>query len=419
MTGQQRNRARYWGSRAIGLALGLAVAVTGLPIGSNMGGLDLGVIGIAPAAAQERQPGLLQRLFNRRSGERRQAAPRRAAPAQQTRPRNTTRRTTRRSTQRAASRPAPAPQIAKNENARRVLVVGDFIANGAAAGLNEAFAESPNVAIDKHVNGSSGFVRDDHYDWPANIGAILEEKEPDIVVVLIGSNDRQQLRVDGRNREVLSDEWRAEYGARIDRFVGEIAESGAVLIWAGSPPFRFRSMSADILAFNDIYRAAAEGADGYFVDIWDGFVDADGNFIERGTDIKGQTVRLRNSDGINFTRAGQRKVAFYIERQLMQLLGDASSPLLTSLGPEAPPAEPVEPEITEAEMERITAISLIDPELDGGLTLLGDIETPPPPRPDDATKSVRQLLIEDGIPPPARDGRAGNFAWPSAVASGG
>ena len=292
-----------------------------------------------------------------------------------------------------------------------MLVVGDFIANGMAAGLSEAFAESPDVAIDKHVNGSSGFVRDDHYDWPANIGAILEDKRPDIVVVLIGSNDRQQLRVDGRSREVLSDEWRGEYTARIDRFIGAIADAGAVLVWTGSPPFRFRSMSADILAFNDIYREAAEGANGYFVDIWDGFVDANGNFIERGSDIKGQTVRLRNSDGINFSRAGQRKLAFYVERQLLQILGDAASPLLAPLGPDAAPAAPVEPRITEAEMERIGAISFLDPELDGGAALLGDIDAPVSAPAEDAVKSVRRLLIEDGVPPPARAGRAGNFEW--------
>ncbi len=419
MSGHRRNRTGRFGGRIIALCLGLAVAVSGLPAGSDMTGLGVSVFGITPAAAQERQPGLLQRLFNRRAGEnRRQATPRRATPApRQTRSRSTTRRTTRRAPQRSASRPAPAPTIPKNENARRVLVVGDFIANGLASGLSEAFAESANVAIDKQVNGSSGFVRDDHYDWPANIGAILEDKNPDIVVVLIGSNDRQQLRVDGRSRDVLSDEWRAEYTARIDRFVGEIKESGALLVWTGSPPFRFRSMSADILAFNDIYRAAAEGADGYFVDIWDGFVDANGNFIERGSDIKGQTVRLRNSDGINFSRAGQRKLAFYVERQLMQILGDAASPLLTSLGPDAEPAAPVEPEITEAEMVRISAISFLDPELDGGLALLGDVDAQvPTPAPvadpeKEVVKSVRQMLIEDGVPPPAQPGRAGNFQW--------
>jgi hypothetical protein len=36
-------------------------------------------------------------------------------------------------------------------------------------------------------------------------------------------------------------------------------------------------------------------------------------------------VRLRGSDGINVTRAGQRKIAFYIEKPARRLLGDAAA----------------------------------------------------------------------------------------------
>ena len=71
-----------------------------------------------------------------------------------------------------------------------------------------------------------------------------------------------------------------------------------------------------MLAFNDIYRTAAESAGGEFVDIWDGFVDENGAFVDNGPDMNGQPVRLRGADGINLSKAGKRKIAFYAEKPL-------------------------------------------------------------------------------------------------------
>jgi hypothetical protein len=51
-----------------------------------------------------------------------------------------------------------------------------------------------------------------------------------------------------------------------------------------------------------------------------------GKFIFTGSDINGQQVRLRGSDGINVTRAGKRKIAFLHEKSPPAgLLGDAAA----------------------------------------------------------------------------------------------
>ncbi len=44
--------------------------------------------------------------------------------------------------------------------------------------------------------GSSGFVRDDYYDWNAAIEKRIGEDDFDMVVVAIGTNDRQVIRTD-------------------------------------------------------------------------------------------------------------------------------------------------------------------------------------------------------------------------------
>ena len=71
-----------------------------------------------------------------------------------------------------------------------------------------------------------------------------------------------------------------------------------------------------MVTFNGIYREEVEKVGGQFIDIWDGFVDEGGKFVLTGSDINGQQVRLRGSDGINLTKAGKRKLAFYVEKDI-------------------------------------------------------------------------------------------------------
>ncbi len=145
-------------------------------------------------------------------------------------------------------------------------------------------------------------------------------------------------------------------------------------------------MTADAVQMNQLYRNQMESIGGEFVDIWDGFVDENGKFIVTGSDVNGQQVRLRTTDGINLTQAGRRKLAFYVEKPARRLLGTQASPDLVRLDPGNLPALtlPTNP------VEHTQPISLSDPNLDGGAELLGASKTPPVT----LTKSPRDLLVE-------------------------
>lgn len=343
------------------------------------------------ASAQEvrRGGGILQYLFGRRERVVEPEAPRAAK---------------RRSVQSGAAAPAQpkVEAVEKLENARTVLVVGDFLAGGLAEGLEEAFAQAPGIRVTARANGSSGFVRDDYYNWPASIGAILEEEKPAAVLVMIGSNDRQQLMVDGNREAVRSEAWLREYEARATLLAQTIRQSGASLLWVGMPSFKLGAMSADMVALNDVFRTVAEAAGGEFIDIWDGFVDENGAFALVGPDMNGQRVRLRGSDGINMTRAGKRKVAFYVEKPLNRILGGAVSPGIASLDPAGVTPVGIDP----AEIDRTPPIALAGPELDGSSGLLGA----------DVSAERRKIdipvdkLVRTGIAPQARPGRADDFS---------
>ena len=297
---------------------------------------------------------------------------------------------------------APEPAaVEKLPDAKVVLVVGDFIGGSLGDGLITAFEATPGIRVERRTNGSSGIVRDDYYDWPAALPGLIAETRPTLVVVSMGANDRQQMTVAGNSEKFRSEAWTKEYEARVARIVALAREGGRPLLWMGMPPFQSSALTADMTTLNTLYRAGVEKAGGEFVDIWDGFVDEDGKFVISGSDINGQQVRLRGSDGINFTKAGKRKLAFYVEKEIRRLLGDAAAgPGLQSdlkdLVVTAPPAE-------DAEITKTQPISLADPALDGGTALLGGSAL------KGNGKSLRDKLVEKGETANAPLGRVDDF----------
>ncbi|AUW44384.1 conserved exported protein of unknown function [Rhizobium leguminosarum] len=299
------------------------------------------------------------------------------------------------------------PAVQKLGDARTILIVGDFLASGLGDGLTAAFETSPGVVVEARGNVSSGLVRDDYYDWPEQLPKMIDELKPAMVVVMIGANDRQQMVTDTAKEKFRTDGWFTEYRRRVLSFGKEVTGRKIPLLWVGLPAFQSDSMTADAVQMNQLYRNQVESIGGEFVDIWDGFVDENGNFIVTGSDVNGQQVRLRTSDGINLTQAGRRKLAFYVEKPARRLLGTQASPDLVRLDSSNLPGLG----LPDNPVEHTVPISLSDPNLDGGAELLG--ARPPPIA---LTRSPRDLLVEQGEMTPAPPGRVDDYRLPAVKA---
>ena len=287
----------------------------------------------------------------------------------------------------------------KQDDARAVLVIGDFMASGLAQALADDYAQSPDVRIVDQTNGSSGLVRADFYDWPKEIGAIMDGVRPAVVVMMVGANDRQAMNVGGSKEASRSDAWTAEYVRRVEAVTKAVAERKVPLVWVGQPAFRYASMASDMLAFDDIYQRVVEAAKGDYVDIWDGFVDENGAFRFTGADVNGQPVRLRSDDGITLSKAGKRKVAFYVEKPLNRILGRAATP-------EGAPQADIAPGPDNAlSPDRTAPISLSGPPLGVNTDLLGS-KTDAKPR---TARTAAERLTIEGIAPSSPPGRADDF----------
>ena len=306
---------------------------------------------------------------------------------------------------------APKVVVVKNETAKKILVVGDFIGSGLAKGMTGLYADNADIVVVNKAVASSGLVRDDVVNWPERITELIEEVKPIAVVALVGMNDRQQMRLESGRVQKLSPEWRTAYENRAADFAKAGSAAGSLpFVWVGLPPVRFNKMNADYLIFNEIIRGKTELAKGAYVDVWDGFTNAEGKFVNAGPDIKGQIVRLRASKGISMTRAGRTKLAFYADKALRRLgvVGAANEFLLSAYGTSGRTAyQKPEPEYDPAGTGRTLVISLGSPASDGGETLEGESDFL---KDKNGEKSVSYDLVEKGLAYQPQAGRI-DAAW--------
>jgi hypothetical protein len=205
--------------------------------------------------------------------------------------------------------------------------------------------------------------------------------------------------------EFREERWVELYTKKIEEMIAVLKSKGVPVLWVGLPAVRGAKATSDMLFLDSLYRDAAGKAGITYVDVWDGFVDESGRFLQQGPDFEGQIRRLRSYDGVYFTQAGARKLAHYVEREVTRLLAARSAPIEL-------PSEPATPD-ANAQPGQPAARPLAGPILPlvassvGTDQLLGG----PGSRPAAVDALAARTLVKgEPLAPPA--GRADDFAWP-------
>jgi hypothetical protein len=349
---------------------------------------------------------------------------------------------------------APASERRDSTAERNVLVLGDSMADWLGYGLDDAYSEQPDMGVIRKHKTVSGLLRyqpkGEPADWAAAAKAILATEKPDAIVVMLGLSDRiairepdkadkkGKLRPDGTSEpanpaddadqdiadpgsiaapergarnaaggvaDFRDDRWGELYSRKIEEMIAVVKAAGVPVLWVGLPAVRGTKATADMLYLNGLYRDAAGKAGITYVDVWDGFVDEGGRFLQQGPDFEGQIRRLRSYDGVYFTRAGARKLAHYVEREITRLMAART-------GPAPLPSEPATPDanaVPGAPPPRPLAGPIVPlvAAIVGTDQLLGG----PGVRPVAADPLASRTLVK-GEPLSAPAGRADDFAWP-------
>jgi hypothetical protein len=342
-----------------------------------------------------------------------------------------------------------------------VVVIGDGMADWLAYGLEDAFADQPEVAIDRQNKYNSGLLRYDtkgDLDWWHVTRDILAKEKANYVVMMIGISDRENIREKDLAKEAekqkaenpasankpadqsappdkppagqadnqsiatpepkskaangglefRTDQWAAVYSRRVDDTIAALKSKGVPVFWVGLPSIRGTKSTADSVYLNDLYRARAERAGIVYIDVWDGFVDEAGKYSTFGPDYEGQIRRLRSGDGVYFTKYGARKLAHYVEREIRRYMSNRVPVAL----PNAPIAVPQGGGKSAARplAGPVVPLTVITNNAD---QLLGGAGT----RPSYGDATATDVLVK-GEPVNAPRGRADDFNWPGAESNG-
>src|SRR6201996_6416137 len=85
---------------------------------------------------------------------------------------------------------APSPEKRESVPERNVLVLGDGMADWLAYGLEDAYADQPDMGVIRKHKTFSGLIRyqpkGDPADWAAAAKGLLASEKPDVIVVMLG-----------------------------------------------------------------------------------------------------------------------------------------------------------------------------------------------------------------------------------------
>ena len=382
---------------------------------------------------------------------------------------------------------APSPEKRETVPERNVLVLGDGMADWLAYGLEDTYADQPDMGVIRKPKTYSGLIKyqpkGDPADWAAAAKGILATEKPEAIVVMLGLNDRISMREPvveksdakpsrqkgcprqtggqscgrqacGRETsdakpddaagkpgekavdtelspddaadnsdappatapekstrspngiyEFREERWVELYNRKIEELIAVLKSKGVPVLWVGLPAVRGTKATADMLFLDSLYREAAGKAGITYVDVWDGFVDEAGRYLQQGPDFEGQIRRLRSYDGVYFTQAGARKLAHYVEREITRLLAARSAPIALPTEPATPdanakPGQPA-PRPLAGPILPLVESSVGTDQLLGG----------PGSRPAAVDPLAARTLVKgEPLAPPA--GRADDFVWP-------
>src|SRR5262249_38963029 len=354
---------------------------------------------------------------------------------------------------------APLPRKLEKPPSQTVVVIGDSMADWLGYGLDEKYTDQPEIGVERKIRATSGLVRYDAkneaLDWPQAATDALSNAKPNAILVMLGLNDgvpwgerapakqkrdgeppkggnqsgsqapqdkapappeakpppqaASQQPVPSGPYDFHTDQWAALYVKRVDALIAALKSKEVPVIWVGLPAIRGTKARREVIYRDELYRERAERAGIIYVDIWDGFIDEDGDFAMQGPDFEGQIRRLRTSDGVYFTKAGAVKIASYVDRELRRVMPSYVAPVALPGSEPTPKSGPARASPDVGPVLPLTSSA-------GGHAseLLGGKDQSTRTTSD----SIAAKVLSRGETSKAPAGRADDFSWPRPGSDG-
>jgi len=191
----------------------------------------------------------------------------------------------------------------------RFLLLGDSIMAGYFGYMLEhRLRETPGVQALRIAVKSTGLSEFIRFDWPAKTMSYIKWYKPDVLIILFGGNDCYALRrPDGSLLLFTDPAWRAEYGARLDRYLNGVAPLVKRVYLVGQPSTNHPYFESRYPVLNEVFRERCRRhRDIRYIPAWE-MTSKKGVFVAVMKDMKGLEGPVKYpNDPIHHTPFGGR-----------------------------------------------------------------------------------------------------------------
>lgn len=207
-----------------------------------------------------------------------------------------------------------AKNRAKRDDPRgpHVLLVGDSIMAGIGPILKKEVSSRLEGKAILKARVATGLARPDVFDWRRELEASLAEDDYDAVVLMMGTNDSQDIVEDGNILIYGTHEWVRAYNERVAQMMETACKGTPRALWIGLPPMRSQAFNRKIIRINTwAKRQARKHKCMEYLGLDNVIGDENGHFASY-LKIADELEKVRMVDGIHVTARGGLVISDYL-----------------------------------------------------------------------------------------------------------
>lgn len=187
-----------------------------------------------------------------------------------------------------------------------VYMIGDsMILEGFGPMMKNKLLEYKDISVKSSGRYSTGLNRVDYFDWFKETENIINQNRPDVLIIMYGANDGQNIIAkDGSIGNLGSEKWKTIYTERVSDYLALISPKVGLVYWVGHAIPRPQDFYNKFSTMNPIYEAeCAKYTNCRFVNEWDRFA-IDGKYAAAVADDNGLVQTVKGGDGVHVTNHG-------------------------------------------------------------------------------------------------------------------
>ncbi|NDD26095.1 MAG: DUF459 domain-containing protein [Actinobacteria bacterium] len=194
----------------------------------------------------------------------------------------------------------------------KFLLIGDSLGNNLAYGMIPQLSEQTTLTFTRQAKASTGLSNPWFYNWHTNLATFLKTYKPNLVIVFLGANDRQDYVINGVRQVFGTEAWKKTYRANISKLATAATKSGAYVLWIGMPIMKPYNYAKGITLIDEQFALTVPQVPGAIY-LGTRAYTADASGAYRGwAMVNGKYSQIRGEDGIHFTATGQQVMATYV-----------------------------------------------------------------------------------------------------------